>query len=528
MKTALIILDGFGVSADEKTNPVFQTQTPFLDFLLSQNPHLLIEASQEGVGLPFGEPGNSEVGHYNLGTGQLSWQSQEMINQKIDSGEFFKNPALLKAVNFVKQNNSRLHLLGLVSNGGVHSHLKHLFALLKLAKEQGLRKNQVFIHGFTDGRDTAPQSAETYFKDLDNEIAKTDIGAVASVCGRYYAMDRDNHWERTLLSYQAIVEGKGEIASNPFEAIRLAYERKETDEFIKPTVIVNQNKQPLALVQENDAVIFFNFRADRARQLTKAFLSSDPSIPSRKTLSSLLFATLTPYETDWKIKVEVAFWPQPPQTTLAQLISQNNLSQLHLAETEKYAHVTYFFNGGQQKPLAKEKQVIVPSPRVPTYDQKPEMSAFEITQKAKEENQSSAYDFIVINYANGDMVGHTGNFQAIIKALQALDQNLKELIPFLFEKKYKIFITADHGNCEQAINPSTGEIDKEHTINPVFLVRIDHIPLKEVAFETTLHQKLWLKLGTENKKGILADVTATLGKSLGLDNSLLSGEPILN
>ncbi len=527
MKTALIILDGFGVSADPKTNPVFQARTPFLDVVLSQNPYLLLEASQEGVGLPFGEPGNSEVGHYNLGTGQLNWQTQEMINQKIDSGEFFQNQALLKAINFVKQNGSRLHLMGLVSTGGVHSHLDHLFALLELAQKEGLRKGQVFIHAFTDGRDTAPKSAETYLQKVEEAINRLRVGEIASVSGRYYAMDRDNHWERTLLCYQAITEGKGEIAPNALEAVRLAYERGETDEFIKPTVIVNELKQPKAIVQEKDAVIFFNFRADRARQITKAFFPSDSNIPSRKTFNNILFATLTPYETDWKLKIEVAFWPQPPQTTLAQSIEQAGLSQIHIAETEKYAHVTYFFDGGKQKPFPKEKQVIVPSPRVATYDQKPEMSAFAITKTLRDNLVNFAYDFVLVNYANGDMVGHTGNFQAIIKALEAIDQNLAELVPFLFQKGYKVFITADHGNCEQAINPSTGEIDKEHTINPVFFVKIEQLPLKIPPYNPETHQQLWLKLGQEAKKGVLVDVTASVGFELGLEKNLFSGEPIL-
>ncbi len=524
MKTALIILDGIGLSADQKTNPIFSVPTPFLDFLLKENPNLPIEASQQAVGLPFGEPGNSEVGHYSLGTGELNWQTQERINQEIESGKFYENPAFLKAIKWAKTHTGRLHLMGLVSNGGVHSHLNHLLALLKLCAEQKL--NQVFIHAFTDGRDTPPRSAEQFFRELEEEMKKLKVGKIASLSGRYYAMDRDNHWERTLLCYQAMVEGKGEQAKNWLTALRAGYERGEDDEKLKPTVIVDEMNRPIGLIQDGDAIIFFNFRADRARQITKAFFPVG-QIPPRKILRQILFATMTPYDSDWKIPVEVAFWPIPPRQTLAKLISAHQLTQLHLAETEKYAHVTYFFDGGENKPQPNEKQIVIPSPRVPSYDQKPEMSAYEICLTLKKEVTQLSYDFVLINFANGDMVGHTGNFEAIKKAVFAVEKSLADIVPFLVAKGYRVYITADHGNCEQAINPATGEIDKEHTINPVFFVRVDQLPTQNLSFSEENHIRIWTQKATEAPKGILADVTASVAQSLELSAKGFSGEPVL-
>jgi len=526
MKTALIILDGVGISGLEKNNPIFFANTPALDFLLSKNPFVLLEASQEAVGLPWGEPGNSEVGHYNLGTGNLNWQSQEMINQSIKDGSFFKNPSFLEAINWVKEKNSKLHLIGLASDGGVHSHINHLFALIRLAKKEGIQRKKLFVHCFADGRDTPPKIAETHLQLIEKELK--DIGEIASISGRYYAMDRDNHWERTILAYNAMVEGKGRGALNYSEALRYAYENEESDEFITPTAIVDKNQIPKAKIEENDAIIFFNFRADRARQLTKLFLSTDPSLPKRKILKNILFVTMTPYETDWKISnLKTAFSVKAPGETLSSLISKNNLSQLHLAESEKYAHVTYFFNGGYASPSVKETQIVVPSPRVATYDQKPEMSAFLVSQKLKELCSKLNFDFIVLNFANGDMVGHTGNFQAIIKAIEAVDLNLKEIIQFLKEKGYQIFITADHGNAEQAINLETGEIDKEHTINPVFFIKVIEWDKKYLFSNQNLHKNIWTKTSLELKKGVLADVTATIARSLNLNSSLFSGDVLL-
>ena len=527
MKTALIILDGLGIESNEKINPVYQAKTPLLDFLFSQSPYLVIEASQEAVGLPWGEAGNSEVGHFNLGTGNLNWQTQEMINQAIENGSFFKNPIFLEALNWVKTKKTRLHLIGLVSDGGVHSHINHLLALLDLAKQNQLAKNQVFIHGFTDGRDTAPKNAEKNFKTLDEAIKKLKIGEIASVSGRYFVMDRDNHWERTLLAYQAMVEGVGEKAQDAQSAIRMGYERKETDEFIKPTIVINNNYK-LKTISEGDAVIFFNFRADRARQLTKLFLAQESNLPKRKIIQDLFFVTMTPYETDWKLpNLKIAFAPVLPNATLASLVSTNHMSQLHLAETEKYAHVTYFFNGGREKPYLKETQIVVPSPRVATYDLAPAMSANLVSQKLKALVSRFPYDLVVLNFANCDMVGHTGNFQAIIKAIEATDLNLKNIVPFLVSQKYQIFITADHGNAEQAINPETGEIDKEHSINPVFLIKVKDWPQANVTINPYLHKKLWTKLSLELKKGILVDVTATVASSLGLKTEEFSGDNIL-
>lgn len=526
MKTALIVLDGLGLSADVATNPVFSSKTPFLDSLLSQLPYVVIEASGESVGLPFGEAGNSEVGHYNLGTGDLSWQTQELINQAIKDKSFFSNRVLKQTIDAVKKNNSKLHLIGLISNGGVHSKIDHLFSLLEFAKNEGLNENQVFIHGFTDGRDTSPKIAYRFFRDLERKISSIGLGKVATVSGRYYAMDRDDHWDRTLLAYNAMVGGTGETANTAQEAIRMAYERNEFDEFIKPTVIVDNFKQPVSLISENDGVIIFNYRADRARQMVKAFLSDDLILPRRKKIPFLFFTTMTPYETDWKLKIAVAFMPIPPRITLANLISDKELLQIHVAETEKYAHVTYFFNGGAEKAHPLEKFIVVPSPLVTTFDQKPEMSAAQIVATINRELSYQSPDFVLVNFANCDMVGHTGNFKAIIKAIEAVDLNLKNLIKILASKGYVVFVTADHGNAEEAINSATGEIDKEHSINPVFLIKIEPQMLSNL-YKYINHQTLWTRLALELKKGVLADVTATVAASLGLKSTIFSGAKIL-
>jgi 2,3-bisphosphoglycerate-independent phosphoglycerate mutase len=526
MKTALVVLDGLGLSADPVTNPVFSSRTPFLDSLLATTPHTVIEASAEFVGLPYGEVGNSEVGHYNLGTGDISWQTQELINQSISDKSFFSNVALKKTIDAVKKKGSKLHLIGLISNGGIHSKMEHLFSLLEFAKNEGLTSDQVFIHGFTDGRDTPPKIAYRFFHELEQKIKLIGLGVIASVSGRYYAMDRDDHWDRTMLAYNVMTRGQGKKARNAEEAIRMGYERKESDEFIKPTVIINDLKQPKVLVAAGDGVIIFNYRADRARQIVKAFLSVDPTLPKRQIISPLFFTTMTPYETDWKLQINVAFMPIPPKITLASLISDQELMQLHLAETEKYAHVTYFFNGGDEKPHHLEKFIVVPSPRVSTYDKKPEMSAPQIVSNLQKELTYNIPDFVLVNFANCDMVGHTGNFKAIVKAIEAVDQNLKNLMLFLAQKQYTIFVTADHGNAEEAINPTTGEIDKEHSINPVFLLKVDPQILNQIN-KYVNHQTVWTRLALELKKGVLADVTATVAYYLGIKSTNFSGTKIL-
>jgi len=523
MKTALIIIDGLGISADQKTNPLFQSQTPFLDQIIKLGPHLVLEASAEAVGLPFGEPGNSEVGHYNLGTGELNWQSQELINQSIDDGSFFKNKVLIETIENVKKNHSKLHLLGLISDGGTHSKLDHLFALLKLAKDNGLDKNQVFIHGFTDGRDTPQKSALKYIQQIKVKIKQIGLGQIATLCGRFYAMDRDDHFERTFLAYDAIVYGKGTFSPDANEGIGLAYQEGETDEFIKPIVILDKEQKPNAKVEKNDSLIVFNYRADRVRQIVKAFL--DPKTNRTNLIAPLLFTTMTPYETDWNLKINTVFKPITPKITISKLLAQNNLSQLHLAETEKYAHITYFFNGGLEKEQNKEKFLLVASPRVNSYDQTPQMSAKEITLALKNELNNNSYDFIAINLANCDMVGHTGNFKAIIKAAENVDHYLKLISQILDNYGYNIFITADHGNAEQAINPSTGEIDKQHTINPVFFINLNPDCFRPSPYLN--HQTIWLNLALEQKKAVLCDVTATLSNYLNIKNENFAGEKIL-
>ncbi len=467
----LAILDGWGIGAETAGNAVHMSATPNMDRWWAEYPHTTLTAHGGAVGLPEGQMGNSEVGHLNIGAGRIVYQDYKRINLALESGEFFENEVLGKVMETARAEDSELHLMGLVSDGGVHSHLNHLFGLVEMAARAGLEK--VFIHAFMDGRDTAPKSGAGYIKQLQDELARIGVGRVATVSGRYYAMDRDNRWDRVELAWQALVDGKGPTASDPISAVRDAYRRGESDEFIKPIVIVDQDRKPLAGVGDNDCVIFFNFRADRARQLTRAFTSPGFDrfeIDRRSSLA--VFATMTDYDKGFELPV--AFPPATIEHILGEEVSSHGLRQLRIAETEKYAHVTFFFNCGREEPYENEDRLLIPSPReVATYDLKPEMSAFQVTEALLQKLTENQYDLIVLNFANCDMVGHSGIMEATIKACEAVDSCLGTLVDKVTGLNGTVLITADHGNAEQMRDPESGESFTAHTANPVPLIIVD-------------------------------------------------------
>lgn len=521
----LIILDGLGLNPIKKGNPLMETKTPTLDSLVKNCPHLALAASSEAVGLSWGEVGNSEVGHSNIGTGEIQWQDLPRIDQTVKDGKFKKNPVIKKACEHAKKSGSALHLLGLVSDGGVHSHISHLFALLEIAKEYGVE--DVFIHVFSDGRDTPPKVAKRYLEDLEKKTKELGLGKISTVSGRFYAMDRDNHWERIEKVYNAMTGEETKTAKSAVSAVEQAYDEGQNDENIEPTIIACGSKNQF--LKKNDAVIFFNFRADRARQITLAI--ADPKFSDferKKKLKGIYFATMTPYETDWDIKVHTIFKLIEYRNPLASQIEKGNLAQLHIAETEKYAHVTYFFNGGEEKVKKGEKHVNIPSPRLTSYDKKPEMSIYEVTSTLLAEISKEDFGFVVVNYANPDMVGHTGNFKAAKKAIAEVDKNLDYLLSKSLKLNFAIFVTADHGNVEQMMNLETKEIDKEHTTNPVpfFWVK-EYQGRKEV--EITEHQKIWEELASIQPQGVLADIPPTIAELLEIERSeAFSGESLLS
>jgi 2,3-bisphosphoglycerate-independent phosphoglycerate mutase len=487
--TILVILDGWGIAPAWGGNAISMAQTPNFDKCWAGYVRTTLAASGEAVGLPGDEMGNSEVGHLNIGAGRVVKQDISLISSAIQNGTFFTNPILLQAMRNARQNNVGLHLMGLVSDGGVHSHINHLYALLQLAKQQGLK--QVFIHAFTDGRDTDPMSALQFISRLDQKTKELGIGRIASVSGRYFAMDRDNRWDRTRLAYQAIAEGRGEISDSALKAISQSYAIGKLDEFISP-VVITQNGQAIGTIKNKDSVIFFNFRADRARQITQALVRKNFNGFQREVVfPNLFFVSMVPYiQEDWGLSIRAAFAPKNIRNTLAEVISKNNLKQVHVAETEKYAHVTYFFNGAMEKPFPGEDRKIIPSPRVRTYDQKPEMSAE--TVKNFVISKMGNYDFILANFANCDMVGHTGNMPASISAVQEVDKCLGEIIAATEKIKGLTIVTADHGNVEEMIS-KTGSADTEHSTSNVPFILIDG----GRKFQA-LHQ------------GILADIAPTI------------------
>ncbi len=505
----LIILDGWGVSQPYAGNAISQARTLAIDSLISKYPTMTIRASGEAVGLPWGKAGNSEVGHLNLGLGRILYQDLPRINKHIIDKTFDNNTVLQSAINHVKKHDSKLHFLGLCSNGSVHSSIDHLYALISLAKKEKLKK--VFIHVILDGRDVPFNSGEGFLKNIEQYIKEHEIGKIATISGRFYSMDRNNNWDRTALAYQAMVDGKGNKAKNSLEAIKESYQKKVYDEEFEPTVIL-ENKKPVATVSDNDAVIFFNFRPDRARQISKAFVDFDfKRFKKYKKINNLFFASFTQYEKNLPSKV--VFPPKKVINSLGEVISKAGLKQLRIAETEKYAHVTYFFNGGRETKSKGEDHVLIPSKMVSSYDQVPEMSSAEITNKVIEFISDDIYDFILINFANADMVGHTGNMEAAIKAIESLDLAVNKIVNSVLAKNGVVIITADHGNAEVMFNMQTGQIDKEHTVNPVpFILVGNDFAGRSIGWLDAVSDDL----STAQPQGILSDVAPTVLKLLNL------------
>ncbi len=511
----LIILDGWGINPRKDANAIALAKTPNMDELCRSYPCTEVASSGEAVGLPNAQMGNSEVGHLNIGAGRIVYQEYTRINKAIADGTFFKNPILRGAVRNAQVKGSSLHLMGVVSDGGVHSHNTHLYALLELARQE--KAERVFIHLFLDGRDVPPQSAIGYITELEEKIKKIGVGQVATVSGRYYAMDRDRRWDRTKLAYDAIVYGRGEHALTPEEAVEQSYRQGVVDEFVRPTIIGSglraeglerssglgaEGSEPIAqspeqFVRDSDSVIFFNFRPDRARQLTSSFIQEDFTEFDRgEHPLKTYFVTMTQY--DARFNAPVAFPPAKIENTLAHVLATHGLKQLHIAETEKYAHVTFFFNGGVERPEEGEERVLIPSPKVPTYDLKPEMSAYEVTDRVVEKIERDVFDLVVLNYANPDMVGHSAILPAVIKAIEAVDACVGRVVQAVQEVGGVTIVTADHGNAEKLKNYETGMPHTAHTSSPVPLILVSSEEVK-------------LRQG-----GILADIAPTILDLLGI------------
>lgn len=464
----LMIMDGVGLNDEEKGNAFKLANTPNIDKYISKYPNTYVATSGMAVGLPEGQMGNSEVGHTNIGAGRIVYQELTRITKEINEGKFFENSELKIAMDNAKKEGKALHIVGLLSDGGVHSHIDHLFALLKMAKNNGLEN--VYVHAILDGRDTPPTSAIEYVKELEEKMKEIGIGKIATLTGRYYAMDRDNRWERVKLAYDAMANGIGNFFKTAQKAIETSYEIQEFDEFVKPIVMVGEDGKPLGNVKNGDSIIYFNFRPDRARELTKAFMLEDFNGFEREKIQDLTFVTMTKYDDSIK-NVGIAYKPVELKNTLGEYLSNNGYTQLRIAETEKYAHVTFFFNGGKEEPYNGEGRILVPSPKVATYDLKPEMSAYEVTDNVVEAIDSKKYDVIIINYANGDMVGHTGNLEKTIEAVEALDKCVGRVISKIEEVGGEALITADHGNCEYMLDLKTGEpITSHSTFDVPFIV----------------------------------------------------------
>ncbi len=472
----LMILDGFGENENEKANAIKAAKTPNIDKLMKTCPTTRIFTSGLNVGLPEGQMGNSEVGHTNIGAGRIVYQELTRITKNIEDGDFFSIKEFSEAIENCKKNNSNLHLIGLLSDGGVHSHIRHLYALLELAKRKDFEN--VYIHCFLDGRDTPPASGESYVIKLEEKIKEKGVGKIATISGRFYAMDRDKRWERIKKVYDALVNGIGEKATSTISAIESSYQKEIFDEFVVPTVICNGD-EPVAKIQDKDSVIFFNFRPDRAREITRTLVDKDFKEFQTKKLN-LYFVCFTKYD-ETLPNVNIAFKPTVLNNTFGEYISNCGLTQLRIAETEKYAHVTFFFNGGEEKQYKGEDRILIPSPKVETYDLKPEMSAYEVTQKVIEAIESKKHDCIILNYANPDMVGHTGNFESTVNAIETIDECVGKVIEAFQKENGIALITADHGNAEQMIDYKTGEPHTAHTTNPVplILVGVEGIKLKE-------------------------------------------------
>ena len=493
--TVLMILDGYGLNNNQKGNAVAEAKTPVVDKLMAEYPFVKGYASGLAVGLPDGQMGNSEVGHLNMGAGRIVYQELTKITKSIQDGDFFENKALLAACENVKKNDSALHLMGLVSDGGVHSHIEHIFGLLELAKRQGLKK--VYVHCFLDGRDTPPASGKEYVEQLEAKMKEIGVCEVASVMGRYYAMDRDNRWDRVEKAYRAIAYGEGEKATSGPAGIQASYDKDTTDEFVLPTV-VEKDGAALATVKENDSIIFFNFRPDRAREITRTFCDDKFESFDRGVRIKTTFVCFTEYDVTIENKL-VAFGKEKITNTFGEFLAKNGLKQARIAETEKYAHVTFFFNGGVEEPNEGEDRILVKSPKVATYDLKPEMSAYEVCDKLVEAIESDKYDVIIINFANPDMVGHTGVEGAAIKAIEAVDECVGKTVEAIKKVDGQMFICADHGNAEQLIDYESGEPFTAHTTNPVPFILVNADPAYKLR-----------------EGGCLADIAPTLIELMGM------------
>ncbi|MEL4307858.1 2,3-bisphosphoglycerate-independent phosphoglycerate mutase [Joostella sp. CR20] len=491
-KVILMILDGWGKSPDPKISAIENANTPFIDSLYQKYPNANLLTDGMNVGLPEGQMGNSEVGHMNLGAGRIVYQDLAKINMAIENKTLAKEEELKKAFEYAKENNKKIHFLGLLSDGGVHSHIKHLEGLLDAAYNFGLK--DVFVHAFTDGRDVDPQSGKGFIEEIQKHCAKTHA-RLASVIGRYYAMDRDKRWERVKLAYDLIVNGQGAPYKNALEAMQESYDNGITDEFIKPIVLQDANNNALAKVEEGDVVIFYNFRTDRGRQLSQALTQQDFPEQQMQKLN-LYFVTMTNYDETFK-NVHVVYNKDNIIDTLGETISKAGKSQIRIAETEKYPHVTFFFNGGREEPFENEKRLLCPSPKVATYDLKPEMSAYEIRDSIVPELKKGTVDFVCLNFANPDMVGHTGIMEAAIKACETVDECAKDVITTASENGYTTIVIADHGNCDTMVNPD-GSPNTAHTTNPVPLILVDN-ELKEI------------------KDGVLGDIAPTILKLMGIE-----------
>lgn len=466
-KVILIIMDGWGLGKVASSDAIQHANVPFTKSLYSKYPNTTLVTCGEAVGLPDGQMGNSEVGHLNLGAGRIVYQELQRINVAVRDGSFAKNQKLLSAVRIAKENNKPLHLLGLVSNGGVHSHINHLKAIVDVCNNEGLK--EVFIHAFTDGRDCDPKSGLAFIIELQQHL-NYSIGKIASVSGRYYAMDRDKRWERIKLAYDALVKGEGAKSTDAVAAVENSYKNNVTDEFIKPTVIVDESQQPLATIKNGDVAICFNFRTDRCREITQVLTQMDlPEFDMNKL--SLHYTTMTEYDKTYN-NIEVIFENDNLNNTLGEILEQNGLKQIRIAETEKYPHVSFFFSGGREKPFEGEKRIMIPSPKVATYDLQPEMSAYQVTDAIVAEIKNKSADFICLNFANADMVGHTGIWEAAIKAVETVDKSVEKVVTAGLANGYTIFLTADHGNSDYMINED-GSPNTAHTLNPVPFFIID-------------------------------------------------------
>jgi 2,3-bisphosphoglycerate-independent phosphoglycerate mutase len=504
----LLVLDGFGYSETKEANAIALAETPTWTQLWMTCPHTLIDCSGESVGLPDDQMGNSEVGHLHLGAGRRIYQDYTLVSKEVRDRSFFSNTVLCAAVDQARSTGHALHILGLLSPGGVHSHDSHIQAMAELAVERGL--SQVYIHGFLDGRDTPPRSAGESIRATEAKLAELGAGRIASLIGRFYAMDRDHRWERVQQAYELLVQSRAEFhADSSIAGLELAYARGETDEFVRATIIAPDGEGP-AMIQDGDVVVFMNFRADRTRELTRALNEPDFSGFQREVVPRLgAYVTLTEYHQDFQFPM--AYPPTTLSHSLGEVLAEHGLKQLRLAETEKYAHVTFFFNGGIDTPFSGESRILIPSPKVKTYDLKPEMSAQEVTDELVKAIESQAYEVIVCNYANGDMVGHTGDLEASIKAVETLDQALARVIAALDQVGGELLVTADHGNVEQMIDPKTGEIHTAHTMNPVPLVYRGK------------------RGGQLAEGGNLADVAPTLLAILGIPQPVeMTGRSLLN